>query len=271
MNTYPEILKILQNIKKTNEQILPHPKRLVAMLKDLTSNNPEYTAIVRWIGISLLEFDALTKLEMDIKNKQDFARRNLLSAMINEGASEAIANEVVSLLAMLAGFDDKHGKSREITIMREKATGRVYAYDEENNERFTMEDLEAIANNNDPDAQCAMGDFYNSDFSETNFDKAFHWYNKAANLNNPKAQWNMGSFYGLGVAVNKDLDKSRYWFEKSAKQGYVEAMFYLSQLLLAMGGDLNKKEAIEWLNQAAKKGHEEAGQQLLRINTSARK
>ncbi len=53
---------------------------------------------------------------------------------------------------------------------------------------------------------------------------------KAAELVNPESQNNLGVSYRDGIYVVKDLNKSRYWFEKVAKQGHAKSKANLSEL-----------------------------------------
>jgi hypothetical protein len=99
-----EILSILKFIKNENAQAFFNPKQFNALMKDLTNNNRDYNAIIRWLGISISEFDAFSKIESDYKNKQDFARHTIVSGLVSEGASEDTAKDVAEYWAALVGF-----------------------------------------------------------------------------------------------------------------------------------------------------------------------
>lgn len=51
-----------------------------------------------------------------------------------------------------------------------------------------------------------------------------------AQQGDPIAQNNLGYFYNHGMGVPEDYAQARYWYEKSAQQGFVEAQFHLTEL-----------------------------------------
>ena len=148
-----------------------------------------------------------------------------------------------------------------LTINRDRNTGSFYAYDGNSGRRFSMPELEQMANEGDPSAQCAMGDFYtaefdNPEFNNIDFYKALGWYRKAAAQNHAQALWNMGNFYALGVGgVAKDFVKSTTYLEEAAKYGFLDAMLHLGQVYML--GDVYDK-AIYWLEKADKLEHPDA-------------
>jgi len=180
-----EILDMLRTIHQTNELAFSDSKQTIAMLKDLCMNNQKCNAIVRWLGISLSDFDAFHKMENDFKNNCEFARRSLVNDLIGEGASVDIANDVAECWEILVIV-------------------------------------------------------------------------KLASSGNAQAQWNMGNFYIVGAGgVEKNLDMAVYWFEKSARQGYGDAVFNLGQVYLMLD---RYDDALCWLEKANKGGHPEAGE-----------
>lgn len=251
-----EILNILKIMQEKNAQIFSNPKQTIAMLKDLTENNSEYNAVIRWLGISLSDFNAFSKLENDFKNKQDFARYSLVDGLVREGASEEIAREVIGYWAALAGFELESEDNSIFTIIFNHDTNRFFAREEDSGQEYSISELEKLANKNDPSAQCAMGDYYNTEHNHADFKIAFEWYEKSAKRGNARAQWNIGNFYIVGHGVvEQDFEKSLYWLEKSANQGYVDAMLHLGQVLLMTD---NYEKAVYWLEMADKVGHSEA-------------
>ena len=148
-----------------------------------------------------------------------------------------------------------------------------------------------MANNGDPVAQSTMGDYYNSQFNQ-DYEKSWHWYKKAADQNYARAQWNIGTLYTLmdsmlgdkasqtaqtlenagmqhlipkmkrfvanqNIDVGKAKANASKWLEKSAEQGYLDAMFFLGQM--NMLNDQYEK-ALHWLEKANRYGHPEAAQ-----------
>jgi hypothetical protein len=52
---------------------------------------------------------------------------------------------------------------------------------------------------------------------------AFHWYRKAAEQGNDLGQVNLGKMFAQGLGTKRDHEAARFWYEKSAAQGNVEA------------------------------------------------
>lgn len=66
-----------------------------------------------------------------------------------------------------------------------------------------------------------------------------------------------------GTGTNSDYEKAFYWFEKAAENGSVEAMYNLGQCYeLGNGIPRNKKKAIHWYTLAADNGDEDALEKL---------
>lgn len=59
---------------------------------------------------------------------------------------------------------------------------------------------------------------------QENYSKAFDFTKKSAELGSPEAQYNLGVFFEKGIYVKKDAKQAEYWYEKSAKQGHLNAI-----------------------------------------------
>ena len=117
--------------------------------------------------------------------------------------------------------------------------------------------------------------------------KAVEYFTVAAENGHSEAQLYLANCYRFGHGVNEDLQKARYWYEKSAAQGnksardvldslnkqYPQKKTYTQQELEAMywegkkyyfGQDvpMNNAKAVELFTVAAENGHSEA-QRLL--------
>jgi uncharacterized protein len=100
--------------------------------------------------------------------------------------------------------------------------------------------------------------------------KALYWYQKGAELGDDMAQHHLADLYLEGhdakslerhspssrpKLVMKDEAKARYWFEKSARQGYAESQYKLARLYLDEKGRFGRdSEAVMWLKKAGKQG-----------------
>ena len=155
-----------------------------------------------------------------------------------------------------------------ITIKVDRSTNSYYAQEESTGRRIPIAELLQMANDGDPSAQCAMGDYYNVEEPHADFKEAFNWYKKAAAQNHAQALFNMGNYYAVGAGVvQKDMDKSIAFLEESANQGFLDAMMHLGQLYTI--NDLYDKAFI-WLEKAEKLGHPDAGTILEQARTLAR-
>lgn len=63
-----------------------------------------------------------------------------------------------------------------------------------------------------------------------NSDKAAKIMMQLANSGNRRAQFHLGEFYLKGTGVDKNTEKAKYWFTKSAKNGFVRAITKLEEL-----------------------------------------
>jgi uncharacterized protein len=81
-------------------------------------------------------------------------------------------------------------------------------------------------------------------------------YERAASLGFAMAQYNLGNNYVSGQGVKQNYAKAAYWFEKAAQQGYREAQSnYATLLSNGLGGiEINLKEAEKWYLCAADQG-----------------
>lgn len=75
-----------------------------------------------------------------------------------------------------------------------------------------------------------------------------------ANQNNPQMQFELGKRYYTGNGIGSDKQNALFWLAKSATQNYLPAQRALGILFLDGDGEVsaNPKQAIEWLEQAAK-------------------
>jgi len=100
------------------------------------------------------------------------------------------------------------------------------------------------------------------------FTGAHHILLKLAKKNNIDAQYTIATLYRNGHGINKDLDKSFYWFKSAARKHHIKAQYELGLLYRdghGTGKDLNK--AIFWLSKAAEKNHRKAASLLKTINS----
>ena len=101
--------------------------------------------------------------------------------------------------------------------------------------------------------------YYFGKETPVDFDKALHYFKKAADKGHAGALYNLGIMYlkEQGVAMNHELSIS--YFEKAAKKEHIDAQFTLGKLYLD-GTIVTKdiKKARQYFKNACDKGDDEA-------------
>ena len=77
---------------------------------------------------------------------------------------------------------------------------------------------------------------------------AFARYLDLANEGVAYAQAVVGWSYWKGEAIERDLEKARFWFQRAAERGEPQAQWYLARALIHSG---NVAAALPWLERAA--------------------
>ena len=62
------------------------------------------------------------------------------------------------------------------------------------------------------------------------YENSYKYTLKAAKLEDAESQHNIGYMYETGIYVDKDIEKAKYWYEKSAAQGFPLAFDKLESL-----------------------------------------
>lgn len=106
------------------------------------------------------------------------------------------------------------------------------------------------------------------------FSRAFAILRTKAKQGCPYSQTMLGHMYATGIGARQDFDKAAHWFEKAAEQNYGQAQLDLGKLYLggervvraeerAMQPEIAK--AVFWLRRAAAQGIDEAHELLVKI------
>lgn len=112
------------------------------------------------------------------------------------------------------------------------------------------EDLEAEANEGNPESQYLMGYSYErGQGNPVDPAKAFYWYEKAVVNNHPAAQHRMGLMYATGTWVEQDFAKTAALFDAAAKQKYPAAQADYAMFLIGLAPPefKNPIEGYAWL------------------------
>ncbi|GBB88124.1 hypothetical protein RclHR1_14640006 [Rhizophagus clarus] len=86
---------------------------------------------------------------------------------------------------------------------------------------------------------------------EENFEKTFHWYQKAAENGDENAMNSLANYYYNGEGTEKDIEKAFYWYQKAAENGNGDAMVSLiSSYRKGEGTEKNLEKAFYWYYKA---------------------
>ncbi len=125
----------------------------------------------------------------------------------------------------------------------------------------------------------------NSAIKNEDYKTAYKLLLPLAEENNPEAQAILGSMYVNGQGVKSDIAKGLSWIMKAAKQGFAgaktsalkinlnlakendtSAMYNVGNMCLnGWGGDQSRDSCLEWLETAAKLGHDKSAKFLSHI------
>ena len=118
---------------------------------------------------------------------------------------------------------------------------------------------------NDSDAILKYGKNYcvGWDGCNINREKSVSLFMKALNMGNAKANWCLGCCYKNGYGVNKNIEKSSFYYKEAfknylvtAKKGNAEAQWRLGCCLyLGRGAERNYRAAVNWIKEAAEQGY----------------
>lgn len=101
--------------------------------------------------------------------------------------------------------------------------------------------------------------YYNARGVETDKNKAFKLFLDASNKGNLEATCFVGEFYYKGEIVEKDVYKAFELFSIAANKGNAQAQYNLGYCYkMGIGVVTNKFESLRWLNKSASQGFQEA-------------
>ena len=76
------------------------------------------------------------------------------------------------------------------------------------------------------DSQIFLGNYYR----ETDLEKAFYWYLKAAESHEPSSAYEVALAYAMGRGTRRDINKAKEWLQMAADTGHLEAKKKLEEL-----------------------------------------
>ena len=124
-------------------------------------------------------------------------------------------------------------------------------YNNEHSDEYEIQVLTTLADQYDnPYAQYVLAsEYYNGDIVETDYEKAFEYYKKAADHNISKAQRKLADYYNTGfLVVEKNVAVGIQYLEKAASQGDKEALGRLANYCMdALGNIIEAEEYLKLL------------------------
>ncbi|MCL2356566.1 MAG: hypothetical protein FWC70_05320 [Defluviitaleaceae bacterium] len=255
------ILEILKKIQADNPQIFLNSGRVAAFLKDLTANDSQYNAVIRWIEISLADFDAYARIKDDYLKNHDFARPGIYESLLNEGASPEIAKEVIGYWSELAGFAPESVAGVEDDL--EAGAAYLNADDIVNAKAC----LTRASSGGNPRALYKLCGCY---IEERNMYKAFEYCKKAAEAkvsdwpeekeSIANAQYELALFYARGEDGVAENPKEEFrWIAQAGINGHLEALgrtgYYLA---VGTGVEQDEAKGLAILERAVNLGDEKA-------------
>ncbi|EIE81150.1 hypothetical protein RO3G_05855 [Rhizopus delemar RA 99-880] len=110
------------------------------------------------------------------------------------------------------------------------------------------------------EAQCRLARMlFQGEGVQQNSKEAFDYLMKSAENNNRYAQFLVGVHYECGSDIPQDLEKAKWYYEKSAHQGFPDAQAALGNRLVV---EERYEEGIGWLEKAVEMGNSRAHVQL---------
>ena len=89
----------------------------------------------------------------------------------------------------------------------------------------------ALAEQGYPLAECQVGYFYLEGLGvEKDLEKSFYWTERSALHGDWDGQYNLACFYEEGAAVPADMEKARHWYRQAALQGHELALKKCAEL-----------------------------------------
>lgn len=100
------------------------------------------------------------------------------------------------------------------------------------------------------------------------YNKAIEHFQQAAEKGLPHAMYNMATSYRPGFGIERNVAKERYWLEKAAENGLIDAFFPLAESYRyhnADGISVDYPKAVYWYEKTAESGSGDAEEALLRL------
>lgn len=148
----------------------------------------------------------------------------------------------------------------------------TYAVDVEKYNR-DIEKVKPQADAGDPKAQVQLASLYfDGPYALELMPEIVSLYEKSAKQDFNEAQYYLGVMYDKGRGVDNDDLKARAWYKVAATNGHSIAQFnYAVFLMQGRGGSKNAKEAWEWVEKSSAQGYPSAQRAMREYNKHNKK
>ena len=180
---------------------------------------------------------------------------NSYQVFLAGGASKMVVKhaDYLPLTILFADYGVKKlesGKVYDLKLIADKSKDAL-------SKTVASEDVEALANAGDAEAQYKLGKFYYMGLNkDLDYGQAVAWFEKSMNQGNINAMYSLGLCYLYGQGVERDYDTSVKYLKEAAEKGHIMAQFkYANCMFLGNDGQgKNVDEAIIWYEKAASGG-----------------
>ena len=123
-------------------------------------------------------------------------------------------------------------------------------------DEYSFDELLAVLEKGDADAQYALGKRY---YDNSGFENAVKLFEAAARQFHVESQATLASCYEEGIGVNVDCFKADKWLMAAAEQGHEKSQMELGmRYLIGKGVNKNRETALYWYTKAARQGNKDA-------------
>jgi len=175
----------------------------------------------------------------------------------------ALFENLLLLCLLLASLSGVAQNTRQNAQVAQQYSDKATEYYRQHNYAAALDLYTKAANMGDDGAQTALGHLYAyGQGVSQDYKQAFYWWSEAAQKHNATAEHNLAALYSWGAGVPQNYNRHADWLAQSAKDGNVQAMYEFGRLLSKpiMFPMPDKRGALYWLGEAAKRGHKGAAQ-----------
>ena len=97
-------------------------------------------------------------------------------------------------------------------------------------------------------------------------ERAFYWTEKLAQAGNATGYYNLGYMYQHGMGTEENPQLAYTWYRKAAEAGDADGMYMTGWCIENQYG--TNDEALEWYRRAAENGHEDAAEDVARLEAA---